>query len=180
MNIKKKIAILKNKLDELSNELILLKGGNVNKNSYYNASFINNSIINTNSIPKYHHDNEINPNLMKTYSHYNTRFNTQNNDDKNRNLNYKYIKVTKNDNNMHKFNTTASINRNQNNNNNIYNINNINNINNTNKRFVKNQNKRLQTNNTQDFINRNKEEDKNHIKFLKEYKETLDKFQTFK
>ena len=31
-------------------------------------------------------------------------------------------------------------------------------------------------NNLQDFINKNKEEDKNRINFLKEYKEILDKY----
>ena len=34
--------------------------------------------------------------------------------------------------------------------------------------------------NTQDFINKNKEEDKNHINFLKKYLEVLSKFQNLK
>jgi len=195
---KNKISILKSKINELSNELILIKGG-VNNNSYYNASFINNSIINTNpnsnTIPKYKNDMINNNNLIlnkKYYKNYSTNrgnptasnFNKVNNI-----LGQAYINNIKNENNnnnqisnnyynISKFRSLGNLNNindnkiisSSNSNNNIY----------MNKGLLNNATVGTKTSDTQDFINKNKEEDKNHMNFLKEYRETLDKFQSFK
>ena len=161
---------MKNNIDELNQELILLKGDNINKNNnYYNASFINNSIINTNSIPKYKH-NMVNPILMKTYSSFN-RYNTEHNFNsnyKNKDLIYEYNQAgLNNDNSRSKYNRMVNSN-NSSRNKNYKTI------------LISNPNPVFHTNNTQEFINKNKEEDKNHIKFLREYKKTLENFQTLK
>ena len=197
---KNKISILKNKINELSNELIFIKGG-VNNNSYYNASFINNSIINTNQNPNTilkHKNDIINNNLMlnkKYYNNYSTnRGNTINNNVNkvNNNLGQAYIhNINKKENNnnqiknfnnnyynMSKFRSLGNLNK-INDNNPISNSNSNSNIY-RNKGALNNAIIGVKTSDTQDFINKNKEEDKNHINFLKEYRETLDKFQSFK
>ena len=159
------ILILKKKIFTLNEELFLIKNENINSNSYFNANFINNSIINSNSTPKYNEKKINNYNLMlnKNYSNINKRLITNNcgntrnkiikfgyNSDKNRVLNKEYSKFSSmTDLNIHK-----------------------NNIINLNKRYQK-------INNTLDFINKNKEEDKNHLIFIKQYKKILDKFQDF-
>ena len=194
---KNKISILKSKINELSNELILIKGG-ANNNSYYNASFINNSIINTNpnanTITKYKND-MINNNLMlnkKYYNNYSTnRGNTAaiNANKVNNPLGEAYIQnINKKENNnnqinnnyynMSKFRSLGSLNK-INENNNINNSNSNTNIY-RNKAVLNNAVVGTKTSDTQDFINKNKEEDQNHMNFLKEYRETLDKFQSFK
>ena len=194
---KNKISILKSKINELSNELILIKGG-ANNNSYYNASFINNSIINTNpnanTITKYKND-MINNNLMlnkKYYNNYSTnRGNTAaiNANKVNNPLGEAYIQnINKKENNnnqinnnyynMSKFRSLGSLNK-INENNNINNSNSNTNIY-RNKVVLNNAVVGTKTSDTQDFINKNKEEDQNHMNFLKEYRETLDKFQSFK
>ena len=194
---KNKISILKSKINELSNELILIKGG-ANNNSYYNASFINNSIINTNpnanTITKYKND-MINNNLMlnkKYYNNYSTnRGNTAaiNANKVNNPLGEAYIQnINKKENNnnqinnnyynMSKFRSLGSLNK-INENNNINNSNSNTNIY-RNKVGLNNAVVGSKTSDTQDFINKNKEEDQNHMNFLKEYRETLDKFQSFK
>ena len=194
---KNKISILKSKINELSNELILIKGG-ANNNSYYNASFINNSIINTNpnanTITKYKND-MINNNLMlnkKYYNNYSTnRGNTTaiNANKVNNPLGEAYIQnINKKENNnnqinnnyynMSKFRSLGSLNK-INENNNINNSNSNTNIY-RNKAVLNNAVVGTKTSDTQDFINKNKEEDQNHMNFLKEYRETLDKFQSFK
>ena len=194
---KNKISILKSKINELSNELILIKGG-ANNNSYYNASFINNSIINTNpnanTITKYKND-MINNNLMlnkKYYNNYSTnRGNTAaiNANKVNNPLGEAYIQnINKKENNnnqinnnyynMSKFRSLGSLNK-INENNNINNSNSNTNIY-RNKVGLNNAVVGTKTSDTQDFINKNKEEDQNHMNFLKEYRETLDKFQSFK
>ena len=194
---KNKISILKSKINELSNELILIKGG-ANNNSYYNASFINNSIINTNpnanTITKYKND-MINNNLMlnkKYYNNYSTnRGNTAaiNANKVNNPLGEAYIQnINKKENNnnqinnnyynMSKFRSLGSLNK-INENNNINNSNSNTNIY-RNKLGLNNAVVGSKTSDTQDFINKNKEEDQNHMNFLKEYRETLDKFQSFK
>ena len=194
---KNKISILKSKINELSNELILIKGG-ANSNSYYNASFINNSIINTNpnanTITKYKND-MINNNLMlnkKYYNNYSTnRGNTAaiNANKVNNPLGEAYIQnINKKENNnnqinnnyynMSKFRSLGSLNK-INENNNINNSNSNTNIY-RNKAVLNNAVVGTKTSDTQDFINKNKEEDQNHMNFLKEYRETLDKFQSFK
>ena len=194
---KNKISILKSKINELSNELILIKGG-ANNNSYYNASFINNSIINTNpnanTITKYKND-MINNNLMlnkKYYNNYSTnRGNTAaiNANKVNNPLGEAYIQninrkennnnqINNNYYNMSKFRSLGSLNK-INENNNINNSNSNTNIY-RNKAVLNNAVVGTKTSDTQDFINKNKEEDQNHMNFLKEYRETLDKFQSFK
>ena len=194
---KNKISILKSKINELSNELILIKGG-ANNNSYYNASFINNSIINTNpnanTITKYKND-MINNNLMlnkKYYNNYSTnRGNTAaiNANKVNNPLGEAYIQnINKKENNnnqinnnyynISKFRSLGSLNK-INENNNINNSNSNTNIY-RNKAVLNNAVVGTKTSDTQDFINKNKEEDQNHMNFLKEYRETLDKFQSFK
>ena len=194
---KNKISILKSKINELSNELILIKGG-ANNNSYYNASFINNSIINTNpnanTITKYKND-MINNNLMlnkKYYNNYSTnRGNTAaiNANKVNNPLGEAYIQnINKKENNnnqinnnyynISKFRSLGSLNK-INENNNINNSNSNTNIY-RNKLGLNNAVVGSKTSDTQDFINKNKEEDQNHMNFLKEYRETLDKFQSFK
>ena len=194
---KNKISILKSKINELSNELIFIKGG-ANSNSYYNASFINNSIINTNpnanTITKYKND-MINNNLMlnkKYYNNYSTnRGNTAaiNANKVNNPLGEAYIQnINKKENNnnqinhnyynMSKFRSLGSLNK-INENNNINNSNSNTNIY-RNKVGLNNAVVGSKTSDTQDFINKNKEEDQNHMNFLKEYRETLDKFQSFK
>ena len=205
---KNKISILKCKIVELSNELMLLKGGGVNNNSYYNASFINNSIINanqnsnTNTIPRIKDDMMINNtnNLMlnkKYYNNYNTgRVNTDNTNmnsvnnilgqvymqkaDQKEQYNKNQINNMPNNYNSVKLGINPNLNAtNDNNNNSIKNSNS--NINIYRNKGVSNNVKiGIKASDTQEFINKNKEEDKNHMNFLKEYKETLNKFQTFK
>ena len=175
---KNKILILKAKVDELSNELNMIKGGhNNNNNSFFNASFINNSIINTHTIPKYN-DNNIN-NIMlnkNNYSNINRNLNTENNVNNTNKIlsmtnNYRTItnRPLQNDNinTMPNLKNAPSLNTNKDSNL-IYRNGGLKTI------------SELRENDTQEFINKNKEEDKNHINFLKEYKETLDKFQNFK
>ena len=175
---KNKILILKAKVDELSNELNVIKGGhNNNNNSFFNASFINNSIINTHTIPKYN-DNNIN-NIMlnkNNYSNINRNLNTENNVNNTNKIlamtnNYRTItnRPLQNDNinTMPNLKNAPSLNTNKDSNL-IYRNGGLKTI------------SELRENDTQEFINKNKEEDKNHINFLKEYKETLDKFQNFK
>ena len=175
---KNKILILKAKVDELSNELNMIKGGhNNNNNSFFNASFINNSIINTHTIPKYN-DNNIN-NIMlnkNNYSAINRNLNTENNVNNTNKIlamtnNYRTItnRPLQNDNinTMPNLKNAPSLNTNKDSNL-IYRNGGLKTI------------SELRENDTQEFINKNKEEDKNHINFLKEYKETLDKFQNFK
>ena len=175
---KNKILILKAKVDELSNELNVIKGGhNNNNNSFFNASFINNSIINTHTIPKYN-DNNIN-NIMlnkNNYSAINRNLNTENNVNNTNKIlamtnNYRTItnRPLQNDNinTMPNLKNAPSLNTNKDSNL-IYRNGGLKTI------------SELRENDTQEFINKNKEEDKNHINFLKEYKETLDKFQNFK
>ena len=201
---KNKISILKCKIVELSNELMLLKGG-VNNNSYYNASFINNSIINTNqnsntnTIPRIKDDMMINNNNFmlnkKYYNNYNTgRVNTDN-------TNMNSVNNILGQVYMHKNDQKDQYNKNQINLTNNYNsvkLGNMPNINvvNDNNKSIKNSNSNvniyrnkdvlnnakigIKASDTQEFINKNKEEDKNHMNFLKEYKETLNKFQNFK
>jgi len=201
---KNKISILKCKIVEVSNELMLLKGG-VNNNSYYNASFINNSIINTNhnsntnTIPRIKDDMIINNNNFmlnkKYYNNYNTgRVNTDNtnmnsvnnilgqvyihkNDQKDQ-YNKNQINLTNNYNSV-KLGNMPNINAVNENNNSIKNSNSNVNIY-RNKGVLKNAKIGIKASDTQEFINKNKEEDKNHMNFLKEYKETLNKFQNFK
>ena len=201
---KNKISILKCKIVEVSNELMLLKGG-VNNNSYYNASFINNSIINTNhnsntnTIPRIKDDMIINNNNFmlnkKYYNNYNTgRVNTDNtnmnsvnnilgqvyihkNDQKDQ-YNKNQINLTNNYNSV-KLGNMPNINAVNENNNSIKNSNSNVNIY-RNKGVLNNAKIGIKASDTQEFINKNKEEDKNHMNFLKEYKETLNKFQNFK
>ena len=201
---KNKISILKCKIVEVSNELMLLKGG-VNNNSYYNASFINNSIINTNhnsntnTIPRIKDDMIINNNNFmlnkKYYNNYNTgRVNTDNtnmnsvnnilgqayihkNDQKDQ-YNKNQINLTNNYNSV-KLGNIPNINAVNENNNSIKNSNSNVNIY-RNKGVLNNAKIGIKASDTQEFINKNKEEDKNHMNFLKEYKETLNKFQNFK
>ena len=201
---KNKISILKCKIVELSNELMLLKGG-ANNNSYYNASFINNSIINTNhnsntnTIPRIKDDMIINNNNFmlnkKYYNNYNTgRVNTDNanmnsvnnilgqvyihkNDQKDQ-YNKNQINLTNNYNSV-KLGNMPNINAVNENNNSIKNSNSNVNIY-RNKGVLNNAKIGIKASDTQEFINKNKEEDKNHMNFLKEYKETLNKFQNFK
>jgi len=58
LEYKNKISVLKVKINELHEELSLMRGSttnttyNVNNNSFFNTSFINNSIINTNTRQK--------------------------------------------------------------------------------------------------------------------------------
>ena len=201
---KNKISILKCKIVEVSNELMLLKGG-VNNNSYYNASFINNSIIktnhnsNTNTIPRIKDDMMINNNNFmlnkKYYNNYNTgRVNTDNtnmnsvnnilgqvyihkNEQKDQ-YNKNQINLTNNFNSV-KLGNMPNINVVNENNNSIKNSNSNINIY-SNKGVLNNAKMGIKASDTQEFINKNKEEDKNHMNFLKEYKETLNKFQNFK
>ena len=204
---KNKISILKCKIVELSNELMLLKGG-ANNNSYYNASFINNSIINTNqnsntnTIPRIKDDMMVNNNNFmlnkKYYNNYNTgRVNTDNTNMNSMNNILGQVYVNKNDqkdhNNKNQINLSNNyksvklgnmpninvVNDNNNNNNSIKNSNSNINIY-RNKGVLNNAKIGIKASDTQEFINKNKEEDKNHMNFLKEYKETLNKFQNFK
>ena len=174
---KNKILILKAKVDELSNELNVIKGGhNNNNNSFFNASFINNSIINTHTIPKYN-DNNIN-NIMlnkNNYSAINRNLNTENNVNNTNKIlamtnNYRTItnRPLQNDNinTMPNLKNAPSLNTNKDSNL-IYRNGGLKTI------------SELRENDTQEFINKNKEEDKNHINFLKEYKEILNKFNNF-
>jgi len=200
---KNKISILKCKIVELSNELMLLKGG-ANNNSYYNASFINNSIINTNqnsnnnTIPRIKDDMMINNNNYmlnkKYYNNYTGRVNTDNTNmnsvnnilgqvymhknDQKEQYNKNQINLTNNYNSM-KLGNMPNINVVNDNNNSIKSSNSNVNIY-RNKGVLNNAKIGIKASDTQEFINKNKEEDKNHMNFLKEYKETLNKFQSFK
>ena len=102
---------------------------------------------------------------MKTYSNLNNRYNNaivKNYKDKD--LKYEYNKVNQNVNNMRKYNKMTysnSTSRNKNNN----------------MKFIKNQ-QEFHNNNTQEYINRNKEDDK--INILNKYQINLDKYQNLK
>ncbi len=167
---KNKILFLKNKIRELNTELNLHRGKRVSRNSYYNASFINNSIINTNSVPKYSEGNYSNNNTLMINNNNNPNINYGNNKrsiisenknyyNKEKNLNSKNDK--KYNNNFYKFNTT-----------NLIPIKNKN----KNKKYLKKNITDGQFSETQEFINKNKEEDKAHINFLNEYKKILNNF----
>jgi hypothetical protein len=167
---KNKILFLKNKINELYNELNLHRGERVSKNSYYNASFINNSIINTSSVPKYSEDNyNINNALMINKN--NSKVNYGNNK-KNIISEQKFYDTGNNpkkiidkqyNNNYGNINTTVNLMP----------------VKNKEKRKIKKNRTDKQFTETQDFINKNEEEDKAHINFLNEYKEILNKFNDF-
>ena len=162
---KNKIIFLKNKINELFDELKVFKGGRVSKNSYYNASFINNSIINTNSVPKYN-DYSGNNTLMinKNYSNANSGIKNKNIINENKLYDRgNHSRMERRENNLNKFKTMT----------------NLSTIHNNNKRLGRKIKTDMQFSDTQDFINKNKEEDKAHINFLKEYKEILNKFNNF-
>ena len=161
---KNKISILKKKIKELYNELILLKGKRINNNSYYNANFFNNSIINNSNSASKNREKPINDYLMinKIYSNTNTKLNTENYyDSKNKITNFKTVTSAKNyikrrnNNDIHKFNSMGNLN---------------------NQKIIGLKKKT----NTQSFINKNKEEIAKDINFLKEYTEILEKIKNFK
>ena len=216
LEYKNKISVLKAKINELYEELNTLRGtSSVNNNSFFNASFINNSIINAK--PNQKTTDKLSSNsliLNKNYSTINNRIDIQNNIINptkktlafNTNI-YNSKTVDRKDikdNNLNKLNNiiTVNVNNSKDNINIMKDNNTINNVKNetsiaqikreilfpqtpqVNKEvFIPNiNNEKIEIknnaniNNLQEFINKNKEEDKNRINFLKEYKDILDKF----
>ena len=192
LEYKNKISVLKVKINELYDELNTLKGTNsVNNNSFFNTSFINNSIINTNN----------NINKTKIITNLNAyTYSSKTVDRKDIKDNMSFNKMTS----MINLNNSKDdiINKDKNIIKNDIIVPQIKKeilIPQTpqitkeafipklseeeiteNKAQNKIQNKPEIKNNKQsdiqEFINKNKEEDKNRINFLKEYKEILDKY----